>query len=472
MSKRKRLSARAMDALTAALWNPALEHSRAPWFVIRLIRTLILAARDFNIRQGPLHASALTFYALLSLVPLAAMAFGVAKGFGFEQMLERELLTHFEAQKDVIQQVIAFARNMLDNTKGGLIAGVGVVVLFWSVIKVLGRIEDNFNLIWAVQSRSLARKLSDYLTIMIIGPVLLIMSGSATVFIASQVSRLSSQVGLEDMVGPAVTLGLLLAPYVLIWTLFTLLYLIMPNTRVRLGSSILGAILAGSTYQLLQVGYVRFQIGVSSYNAIYGSFAALPLFLVWLQLSWIIVLFGAEIVHAFPCSDVFEPKGEPQISVAQKRLLALAICHDIVRRFHRDEPALRATDLVREYNISHHQARAMLDVLIRAHLICEIQSNDDDSLLLQPARDSANITVHDVTSTLDNLDAHDNFPERHPKIAALYLCLQRLHIEMDASPSNALLRDIDPARCGVADTLPSAGINLQFCTKEFSIDPE
>lgn len=204
------------------------------------------------------------------------MAFGVAKGFGFEQLLEKELLKHFAAQQEVILQIIEFARNMLDNTKGGLIAGIGVAVLFWSVIKVLGKIEDNFNQIWSVSSRSLVRKFTDYLSMMIIGPVLLIMSGSVTVFIASQVSAISSQVGLEDVATPAISLGLSLAPYVLLWLLFTVIYMIMPNTRVHFGSAFLAAVLAGSAYQFLQIGYVKFQIYVTSYNAIYGSFAALP----------------------------------------------------------------------------------------------------------------------------------------------------------------------------------------------------
>jgi membrane protein len=279
-------------------------------------------------------------------------------------------------------------------------------------------------------------------------------------------------VGLEKVATPAISLGLALAPYVLIWLLFTLIYLIMPNTRVPLGEAALAAVLAGSAYQLLQIGYVRFQLFVTGYNAIYGSFAALPLFLIWLQLSWVIVLFGAEIAHAFPDSDVFEPEGSPSpVSAAQARLLALAICHAIVRRFHRDEPALREADLAREFDISRRQARTMTDLLVRARLVCRVHS-DGPSLVLQPSRDSANVTVRDVIAALDNLDASDVFPRRHPKLAALTLCLRRLHIEMGASPSNALLRDIDPAHCDTDDPFPATSGNNQFCTKISEAPPE
>lgn len=442
MAERTNPLDRLKDSLAAALWRARPGHGPVPWVVVRLLRTLFLAAKGFDARQGPLHASALTFYSLLSLVPLAAMAFGVAKGFGFEQMLERELLRHFAAQQEVVLQVIGFARNMLDNTKGGLIAGVGVAVLFWSVIKVLGRIEESFNLIWGVAPRPLMRKLSDYLTVMIIGPVLLIMSGSVTVFIASQVSALSSQVGLENVVDPAVSLGLALAPYVLLWVLFALVYLIMPNTKVRLGSAVLGAVLTGSAYQLLQVAYVRFQIGVSSYNAIYGSFAALPLFLVWLQLSWIIVIFGAEIVHAFPRSARPEPEvGCRPRSIAQTRALGLAVAHEVVGRFHRDEPPLSELQLADALDASPDEVREMVDTLAAAGILTRAAADDDAPEVL-PARDSSRITVRDVLDAMDNANASRRIPDRHRKMSAAAASLRRLDAPGSASAADTLVRDL------------------------------
>lgn len=442
------LLARGERFVTRSIVHARREDTPAPWFVIRLLRTLLFAARDFDNRQGSLQASALTFYTLLSLVPLAAMAFGVAKGFGLEQLLEKELLRNFAAQQEVVLQVIAFARNMLDNTKGGLIAGIGVIVLFWSVTKVLDRIEHNFNRIWAVPSRSISRKLSDYLAIMFIAPLLLILSGSATVFIASQVRAISSQVGMSGVLDPAVSMGLGIAPYLLLWTLFTLLYLIMPNTRVQFGGALLAGILAGSAYQILQVSYIAFQINVASYNAIYGSFAALPLFLIWLQLSWHIVLFGAEIAHFFPQSDTVEaePKWHAR-SMAQTRLLALAICHAIVQRFHRDEPNLSEELIASEFEMSRSEAREMIDMLVHAHLLHRVQSEGDEAPQLQPARDSANITVSDVIDALDNVHANPRFPHDHPKLAAMSACMETLRNELDRTAAKRLLRDVDPAQC-------------------------
>ena len=246
---------RFVDLFTATIWitrrgeRPAIQ-----WLLIRLVRTVILSFRGFARHHGPLRASALTFFTLLSLVPVAAMAFGIAKGFGFEKRLQRELLDQFAAQQEVVAQVIGFAQNMLDNTKGGMIAGIGVVVLFWAVIKVLGNIENSFNHIWGVRSRTFIRKLSDYLTIMLVCPVLVIMSGSVTVFITSQVSAISGRFELLQMVGPVIFVGLKLLPYTLIWVLFTLTYMIMPNTRVRFDGALLAGILAGSAYQAVPGG--------------------------------------------------------------------------------------------------------------------------------------------------------------------------------------------------------------------------
>ncbi len=428
------------------LWRTRREESSIPWFLVRLGRTIVTAALEFNRRHGSSHASALTFYTLLSIVPLAAMAFGVAKGFGFEQLLEKELLTQFAAQQEVVLQIIEFARNMLDNTKGGLIAGIGVAMLFWSVIKVLGKIEDNFNRIWSVPSRSLVRKFTDYLSIMIIGPVLLIMSSSVTVFIASQVSAISSQVGLENVATPAISLGLSLAPYVLLWVLFTVVYMIMPNTRVHLGGAFLAAVLGGTAYQLLQIGYVKFQIYVTGYNAIYGSFAALPLFLIWLQLSWTIVLFGAQIAHAYPQSNVADTRDVLHSrSAAQTRLLALGICHLAVRRLHRDEPPLTEEIIARELDLTSGETREMVDMLIHAGLLYRVRLDNQDTELLQPTRDSSRITVWDVVSALDSLNENPLFSEQHPRLARLSACLETALPQPGAPSGERLLRDLEPA---------------------------
>jgi len=269
-------------------------------FAIKQLRILFLTLHGFSYDKCPLRASALTFYSLLSIVPVAALAFGIAKGFGFAKRLETLLYEKLPGQEDVLTQVIAFANSLLENTKGGVIAGIGIAVLFWSLIKVLSHIESSFNAIWEIKKhRSIGRKISDYLSIALICPILVIMSSSVTVFITTQIKHITEKVALLGMFSPIIFFFLKLLPYGLIWILFTTIYIFMPNTRVNFSSGIIAGVFAGTLYQIVQWAYINFQVLVAKYNAIYGSFAALPLFLIWLQISWLIVLFGAEISFSY-----------------------------------------------------------------------------------------------------------------------------------------------------------------------------
>ncbi len=429
---------------TTTIWQvrrgerPALQ-----WLLIRLVRTAILSVQGFARHHGTLRASALTFFTLLSLVPVAAMAFGIAKGFGFEKRLKQQILDQFSAQQEVVQQVIGFAQNMLDNTKGGMIAGIGIVVLFWAVIRVLGNIESSFNHIWGVRSRTITRKLSDYLTIMLICPVLMIMSGSVTVFITSQVSAISGRFELLQMVGPAIYVGLKLLPYTLIWVLFTLTYMIMPNTRVRFDGALLAGVIAGSAYQAVQAAYIHFQILVAKYNAIYGSFAALPLFLMWLQISWFIVLIGAEISRAYQHSDhVDDTAGGLEMSDFQVRILALTVCRHVVRLFHQGGPAQTTTQIADKLALSPALVDNLSDLLVKGNILVRIESDSGNGRTLQPARDIGSLTINTVIAALEDVSTNGR-PLTHLRDAeTMSEILTAFRAELDQSAANRLILDI------------------------------
>jgi membrane protein len=429
---------------TQTLWH--LRRDDRPvvqWLMIRLLRTLILSIKGFKRHQGVLRASALTFFTLISLVPVVAMAFGIAKGFGFERRLQQELLENFSAQQAVVRQVIEFAQNMLDRTKGGLIAGIGVVVLFWAVVKVLSNIESSFNHIWGVRSRPIIRKLSDYLTIMLICPLLVILSSSVTVFITHQVSAISGRFQLLQMVGPAIYLGLKLLPYMLTWVLFTLVYMVMPNTRVHFDSAILAGLMAGSAYQAIQIAYIHFQILVAKHNAIYGSFAALPLFLIWLQISWLIVLVGAEISYAFQYSRYADERdGNEEMSIFQEHILALTICRHVVRRFHQGHPAQNTIQIAEALALSPMLVDNLAELLVKGNILVRIDNDGDNSRALQPARDIAGLTVNAVVAALEDVGG-DNRPQLHlPDADPLSKTLRAFRAELDRSAANRLLVDI------------------------------
>ncbi|HEY1038736.1 MAG TPA: YihY/virulence factor BrkB family protein, partial [Bacteroidia bacterium] len=286
--------------LNHKLWRLRVEKlDKKQGFLIKQLRIFTLAIKGFNEDKCLLKASALTYYLLFSIVPIIALAFAIAKGFGFEKKLEENLLQDLSEQKEVLTQVFTYANEMLSNAKGGIIAGVGVVLLLWSVMKLLGNIEDSFNEIWEIKkSRSFVRKFTDYLSIILIAPIFIIVSGSITVILKSQVDSAMHDYSWLQTIGPVFRVLLKLLSFLLITGLFTFIYMVLPNTKVKVGSAFKAAIVAAILFELLEWGYITFQIGVAQYNAIYGSFAALPLFLVWVQYSWFIVLFGAELAFA------------------------------------------------------------------------------------------------------------------------------------------------------------------------------
>ena len=295
------MNLKTINRLKNDIW--LLHEQQMPGFkaiIIKSLKIVILSVQGFYSDHCPLRASALTLYSILSIVPVFAMLFGIAKGFGFEKILEQQLLEKVPNQDTMLHQLIGFAQNMLISTKGEIVGGFGLAVLFWTIINVISNIEESFNYIWKVsRGRSLSRKLSDYLSLMLLAPVLLIASSSITVLLNIKVTWLITVIELPEF-GTSLVLGALsLLPLALMVGLFSFTLIFMPNHKIDYSTGIIAGFVTGILYYLLQWIYLSLQFGVSSYNAIYGSFAALPLFVIWLQLVWMILLFGCEVAFFF-----------------------------------------------------------------------------------------------------------------------------------------------------------------------------
>ena len=439
------LISRIIDFIRVDIWRIRLDD--LPFgksFLIRQLRIIILAFRGYDEDRCLVRASSLTFYTLLSVVPVVAMFFGVAKGFGFEKRLENQLFERFPGQEEVLGQVISFANSLLEQTKGGLIAGVGLLVLFWSVLKVLGHIEMAFNDIWEIKKqRSWGRKFSDYLSIMLISPILVLMSGSATVFITTQVTQIAQKVELLGVVSPLLSFLLKFVPYVLIWALFTILYIIMPNTKVNFKAGLLGGIVAGTLYQIAQGIYISFQIGAARYNAIYGSFAALPLFLMWIQISWLIVLFGAELSFANQNVDTYEYEPDSlKVSPGFKKLLTLQIVHVLIKKFANGDKPLTDVQISDQLDMPIRLVHSILFDLVASDLVSEIRTKADKEFAYQPARDINKMTIQYVLEALDHKGTEDIPVAKTDDYRALSEALQDFSEAMQGSPANKLLKDI------------------------------
>lgn len=434
-----------MNFLSRGVWNMRLKDlSGHRYFLIRQLRIYLLAVKGFYEDKCQLRASALTFYSILSVVPVLAMGFGIAKGFGLERMIENELKSSLSGQEEVLNWIIEFANKMLDNTKEAYIAGLGFVILFWSVIKVLSNIEESFNDVWRIKkSRTWGRKFSDYTAVMIFAPILLIGSSAGTVFLKTMIQEVTQGNTLLETVGPFLTFLINLAPYFLVWILFTLLYTFMPNTHVKFKSGLIAGIIAGTIYQIFQVLYIEFQGMVTTYNAIYGSFAALPLFLMWLQLSWLVVLFGAEISFAEQNVENYEYEAETtEISYDYKRLLSLYVLHQIVDNFKQDNVPLHSQEISHRLEMPIRLVREILFNLDNAGLISELTTEKDKQMAYQPAFDINHMSVNKVIDALEN-SGSDKIPVLETEeYADLKLIIEEYRKSFSVDGREILLKDI------------------------------
>ena len=420
--------------------------SLPPWkrAIVRMLRVLSLALRGFREDFCALRATSLTFYTLLSIVPVAAMAFGIAKGFGFQQILEQQLFENFPGQHEIVSKIVVFAQTLLKTTQGGVIAGFGLVLLFWTVKKVLSNIEASFNSIWGVrQPRSIVRKFSDYLSIILISPLLVILQSSATVFITTQISEIADRIALIGFFSPLITLSFKLIPYVLVWVLFTMLYLVMPNTRVKFSSGLIAGVIAGTVYQLFQWLYISLQVGAARYNAIYGSFAALPLFLVWLQVSWTIVLFGAEISFAkqHARDHEFESDTE-QASPGLRKMVALQITRLIVQKFVDGAPPLTAEAIAAGVERPPRLTQRVLGELVEGGVLNEVQMEGEEIPTYVPARDVDQFTLSYILEALETRGVNEIPWPQGQEASALALALSQLRESVRQSPGNRRLKEL------------------------------
>lgn len=389
---------RIIDFVKHGIWNVDESGTGRAGWAIRPFKIALYTVRGIGEHNIFVRASSLTYYTLMSLVPIAALIFGFMKGFGFDANIWEWLygrVPEFSSSLDYLKE---WVDNLLIKTRGGVIAAVGMVVLFWSVIKVFTNVEDAFNHIWEVRKkRSLARMLSDYLSVVVIAPVLLI-SASA---LSSVVRAL-----LEPwMWTPLLNAAFMLAELILLWLLFSLIYWVMPNTKVRFKGAIIAALFAGTAFWIFQKLYFMLQGELNTYNAVYGTFAAIPLLLVWLQTSWMLVLVGAELSFAYQNIDKYEMERDATFmnAAARRKILVITMLM-IVKHFLNDEGAVPSGAIADELDLPVRSVRDAVYELGQAGLIVTVKTDHADrENAYIPARDVHSITVGDVVDSVENL---------------------------------------------------------------------
>ncbi|MFZ1956723.1 MAG: YihY/virulence factor BrkB family protein [Desulfobacterales bacterium] len=411
---------------------------------IRQLRIVVLTVRKALEDKASLRASALTFYSVLSVGPLIALVLGIAKGFGLQKRLETEMLTKIPAQEEVLKQILGYAKTLLENTQGGVVAGMGVVVLLWSAIKVFYHLEQAFNEIWQVKDpRSWKKTISNYLAFLFLTPLFLLIYSSIPAFITRQLDEYSSKLSLLAKVSPFIIDLLQLSPYLLVWALFSLVYVVIPNTRVMPRAAIISGVLAGTVYLLVQWGLVEFQVGVTKYNPVYGSLIALPLLLIWINIGWIILLIGAEYAYAHQNVDLheFEPDFV-NISPHYKKVLTLQILHRLVLQFSNGDPSLNTRQISQQLEIPVRLTQQIMGELKAAGLVSLMSVNDDREPAYQPSSDIHRWTIKFVTDALEQRGVNQLPVAQTDTLKAIENALDELGSVMDGSDANRLLLKI------------------------------
>ncbi len=410
--------------------NPALR------IVVQTLRISVYMWESYRKHDTVVRAAALTFYTLMALVPVIAVVFAIVKGFGLAGDLMQNLYALFPQNPEIVDYLVEFAEKALARTQGGVMATVALIMLFWSVINVFSSIEEAFNNSWEVDiNRSFMRRVFDYLGVILVVPILWIVINAVSVYAGQMFGEHHGWMFMIlSNIGAAAVICLI----------FTFLYIIIPNTKVRFTSALRAGLVSGIAFFLFQHGYIYAQRWMTSYNAIYGSFAALPLLLIWLEYSWVILLSGSEMAFVFQNAARFNAALKvSRISYDEHRRVLLAVMIAAVRHFRRPGGAVTVDEISRELDLQPALVNSAVQRLVQAH---QLQAADDDrderETAYAPAYDTADMTVYGILEAVERCGATTlEFPD-DSAIKAVDNALERLKEMSRNSEDNVKLVDL------------------------------
>lgn len=421
------------------LWeqNPA-DLTLLQRILLRQLQTVALVWRDFSANQCPLRAAALTYYSMLSLVPLLALTFALLKAFGVQNRLQPLILEKLNVGSGEVAEAIL---GYINNTQVAQLGAFGLVFLLVAVISLLTNVEKTFNHIWGVSDiRPMIRRFADYLSVILVGPVLMISAISMTSTLAS--NSLVQKLLEMQLVGSFLVLLFKIVPFVFMWLAFTGLYIFMSNTRVEWRAAFVGGVVGGTLWQLAQVGYVHFQVGVGRYNAIYGTMAALPVFMVWLYVSWLIVLFGLGVCYA---KQNLRTSGRDlrgtEVSRSSFEQVALALLVTLADRFEKGRDPLSIERLAALLYIPPRLCRSIIGLLQRIGFVTELCTRSG-RCRYQLGRSAGNLEVAEI---FRRIRGHGEAPlhlHPHPQTLVSQEVCRRLEAFVQDGLEGATLKDL------------------------------
>ena len=426
--------------LTYDIWRITEDEvTKTTFSLYNIIKTIYLCINRFTKDRLVNKASALTYSTLLAIVPILAIVFAIARGFGFDNLMESQIVQGFGGPSTEV--IFQFVNSYLSQTKNGIFIGVGLIMLLWTVLNLINNMEITFNRIWQVKkARSMYRKITDYFSMLLLIPLLLVVSGGLSIFMSTMLKNVTD----FTLLAPIGKFLIRLIPFVLTWVMFTALYVFMPNTKVKLKHALISGILAGTAHQAFQFLYISSQLWVSRYNAIYGSVAALPMFLLWLQISWTICLFGAELTYAGQNIRNFSfDKDARNISRRYRDFISILIMSFVAKRFEKNEPPYTAEDISEECQIPIRLTNQTLYELQEINLLHEVVTDaKSQDIAYQPSMDISKLNVALLLDKLDTHGSEDFKIDKDKEFHGQWETLMKAREEYYKSASQVLLKDL------------------------------
>lgn len=408
---------------------------------VNIIKTLNLSVRSFLNSELQMRAASLTYQTLLAIVPALALVFAIGRGFGFQNIIQSQLFNSFPAQQQALSQAFGFVDSYLAQSSEGLFVGIGVLFLLWTLISLIGSVEDALNTIWGIkQGRTIWRKLTDYTAILLILPILLVCSSGIMVFMSTTLQTILP----FGFMSPVIKFLLDFASLAFVWLFFAGSYMLIPNTKVKFRNAFLAGVIAGTGYTILQWLFLSGQLYVTRYNAIYGSFAFLPLLLLWLQLVWTITLAGG--VLCFSSQNIFEFNFNSEISRISnnyKWRLTLAVMTVAVQRFEREQKPLTPHQIAVEYDLPISLVSDSVHKLIDCGLLLKIMvKGNDDEPGVSPALPTEKITLGLVLEKMGANGSANFIPSFNKRFARLSEAVLNLRNQTISAGNNVSLSSL------------------------------
>ena len=383
------------------------ELTRVKRWLHSALKIVVMVWQDFFHNLVNLQAMALAFKTLLSLAPLLAVLFSILKAFGVHNRMEPVLAQALAPLGEKGREITVYLIGFVDKMSAGALGAVGLVALLITVLSLMDSIEDGFNHIWRVRAaRTLTRKFSDYLSAILVGPVLVFVAMTITATLQNS-AIVRALLSLEAL-GKLVLTLLRLVPYFTLWGAFTFVYVFIPNTRVRLRSAAVGGLIAAILWQSVGWGFAKFVASSTQYYAIYSSFAILLLFLLWLYIGWVLVLLGAQVAYAH--QHIYFFQGDRQFlaqSPAGREKLALHTLHLVGRNFYYGLDPLTVSELAVHLKVPGGVVLEILEMFAEARLVLPL--NDGESYVL--GRDPETIVIKAILDCVRNSGKKAKVPE-------------------------------------------------------------